>query len=481
MGISRAGGLVSILLGAALQLPAQTQEESFRIYTEPPRLLLRPARLKLLTRERERRSLRWQQLETLILGKAPMPEPGFAYALFYRVSGNSEQGRQAVQWAIAKARESQPAELRQIALVFDWCQDLLSEPQAKALAAKLERGLAPARPGAAPPDLAVLRSRVLAAIALADRAPEVPARHLELFVRDWWRLKTAPALKAGRGRLTRDDMYPLVEILHAVRDNLQIEMRESAPGWFKELPLYLLASYYPATYPAAENEYRIPASHGTEDPDLRRATLSRAAELSLLAYEPNAVETQVLQGWLMHDRFLLRGTFGIPYEFLWANPYHPGLSYYHVPLILHDRLHGRLFVRSSWDDSATWLGYFDGELQLFRDGMVTVLSPQLTSGPIALDEAVVFFGGNSRKFRVLLKDDEAVFVLGLKPNQKYDLEIDDEEIREARTDAGGILPLRLPPKIDVGVRIKEAGAPAAASDARADPVTDPAVNQQPGR
>ena len=38
----------------------------------------------------------------------------------------------------------------------------------------------------------------------------------------------------------------------------------------------------------------------------------------------------------MHDHFLMRGPFGSPYEFLWANPYQPGLSYYHVPLVLHD-------------------------------------------------------------------------------------------------------------------------------------------------
>ena len=36
----------------------------------------------------------------------------------------------------------------------------------------------------------------------------------------------------------------------------------------------------------------------------------------------------MLQGWLMHDSFMLKSTFGAPYEFLWANPYQPGLSYY---------------------------------------------------------------------------------------------------------------------------------------------------------
>ena len=56
----------------------------------------------------------------------------------------------------------------------------------------------------------------------------------------------------------------------------------------------------------------------------------------MVAYDTNAAESQLLQGWLMHDHFMLRGTFGAPYEFLWANPYQPGLSYYHVPLVYHN-------------------------------------------------------------------------------------------------------------------------------------------------
>ena len=80
----------------------------------------------------------------------------------------------------------------------------------------------------------------------------------------------------------------------------------------------------------------------------------------MVALDVNAAESQVLQGWLMHDHFMLRGTFGAPYEFLWANPYQPGLSYYHVPLIYHNADFGKLFVRSSWDEDAEWFGYFDG-------------------------------------------------------------------------------------------------------------------------
>ena len=61
-----------------------------------PRLFLRAGRLRLLRRERERHSMRWQQFEALISGRAPMPEPGFAQALYYQVSGTRAAGRRAV-------------------------------------------------------------------------------------------------------------------------------------------------------------------------------------------------------------------------------------------------------------------------------------------------------------------------------------------------------------------------------------------------
>jgi hypothetical protein len=257
--------------------------------------------------------------------------------------------------------------------------------------------------------------------------------------------------------LPRDETYALFELLHVIRDNLNLELREAAPRFFKDLPIFLLLSYYPASYPAAENEYRIPASGTPGEPDLRRAALSRAAELSIVAYDVNSPESQVLQGWLMHDRFLMRGTFGIPYEFLWANPYQPGLSYFHVPLVYHDEQFGRLLVRSSWDDDATWLGYFDGRLQMFRDGRPSVLDLETAASPIPLPDALVVFGKAARRFRATLKgDDEEVFVIGLKPRSIYEVEVDHEELHEERTDPGGILALDLPRHVEVGVRLREA-------------------------
>jgi len=447
-------GLVVALSGMALAASAQNPEESLKIYSEHPRLFLTQHRLKMLQKEKERHSLRWQQFELLMAGHARMPEPGFADALYYRVGKEQASGRSAVAWALGPGADlHSAADLRQLALVFDWCQDVLTAAQSQALAARLAKGM---EQTGRDRSVAATRSRVLAAIALADHLQDVSQRELERVIHAWWRGEIAPALEAGRSAIARDDFYPLYEMMHAIRDNLNIDLRESAVEFFKTLPVYDLVSYYPATYPAPEGEYRIPVSKDAGEPDLRRATLARAAELAMVPYDPNAPESQMLQGWLMHDNFNLRSTFGTPYEFLWANPYHPGLSYFLVPLVFHDDLSGRLFIRSSWDESARWLGFFDGELQLFEDGKVTVLNPQLTEGPMSLDTAVVLFGRNARKFKTMLGEEEHVFVLGLKPRCTYQIEVDDQEMTEGKTDGGGILPLKLPQKVEIGVRLREA-------------------------
>jgi len=443
---------------------AQTQEDSFRVYAEHPRLLLSTHRLQLLRKERDRRSVRWQQFELLMAGHAPMPEPGFAGALYYKVSGNHAAGRAAVTWALATGTD-----LRQTALVFDWCQDLLSAAQSRAFLSKLAKALEqPARDHSVP----AMRGRVLAAIAIGDHQQDLSERELARLIQGWWRGEIAPALEAGRNAISRDDFYALYEMLHAVRDNLNIDLRESAVPYFKTLPLYDLVSYYPASYPAPENEYRIPCAKGAEEPDVNRAAMARAAELAMVPYDANAPETQLLQGWLMHDNFILRSTLGTPYEFLWANPYHPGLAYYLAPLVFHDDLFGRLFVRSSWDEGSRWLGYFDGELQLFENGSVTVLNPALATEPMSLDTAVVYFGKNARKFQTVLNEGEEVFILGLKPRCTYQIEVDDEEMSESQTDTGGILELKLPHQVQIGVRLHEAPMVPVPAKAQGGPASD---------
>jgi hypothetical protein len=406
--------------------PPESEIQSYQVYTEHPRMFLRPSRLKLLRRERERKSLRWEQFDTLMRGNAPMIQPGFADALYYRIADDKESGRKAVEFALGSK------DIYQVALVYDWCQDILTETQKKRLAATLERGLT--TPGKTFNDA---RLRLMAAIALDSDATVQEKNVKRFFDEDWTpRIKS---LRAGQNVFAQNDIFALYEVLHMAQDNMQVDLRDQYPKYFKQLPLVSLMSYYPAPFPAAESEYRIPSTKNLKEPDLEQAALARVAQLQMVALDANAPESQVLQGWLMNDRFLMRGLFGIPYEMLWANPYQPGLSYYHVPLVLHDEIFGRLYVRSSWEDDATWAGFFDGQLQLFRDGQVTMLNPEISREPLDLEEATVFFGRDTHKLQLPPKEVNDAFIVGMKPNHVYQVEIDDEEMWEVTADPGGIL------------------------------------------
>jgi len=55
-----------------LGLLGQSSDEDYKIYTDAPRLFLRPQRARLLKRERERESIRWRQFSLLMTGSAPM-------------------------------------------------------------------------------------------------------------------------------------------------------------------------------------------------------------------------------------------------------------------------------------------------------------------------------------------------------------------------------------------------------------------------
>ena len=68
---------------------------------------------------------------------------------------------------------------------------------------------------------------------------------------------------------------------------------------------------------------------------------------------------------------------------------------------------------------------------------------------------MICFAQRTRKFRLTLDEEEAVFILGLQPRHTYQVEIDDEEVFETDTDRGGILELDVPRGKPVGVRIKE--------------------------
>ncbi len=408
-------------------------EESYKAYTDAPRLLLRPARLRLLTRERERQSLRYLQFETFLQNKQAMPEIGFAYSLAARISNNKDHCLTAYSW-VEKAKE---ADIRQRAIVYDWCGEMLDARQKATLADQLRR----ATP--APSTITSLRDRAFIALALVDVDAAFSEKVLKETV-EAWRAKFVPGLRKSTP-VNSADLYPLLELLHAVRDNIEIDLRQDAPQYFIDLPLTQMLGYYPAPYPGPDNEFRVAFFSGDGDADLKLATMMRAAELSLVALDNNAELAQSLQGWLLQDRYLLRSPLGIVYEFLWANPYQPGLTYHHLPNSYHDKRNGRLFIRDNWEEESRFLCYYDGKIQIFEDGKRKELKVSPSTPPIELGGATILVGGKDLvkpiRFELQGSDREAWYIVGLRPNAIYDIEIDDQELDEARTDSGGVLSL----------------------------------------
>jgi hypothetical protein len=428
-----AAALICVAVGAA-------GGDSFAVRNDHPRLLLAPKRLRLLVRERERASVRWVNFEAAGAGAGELPEEGFARALYYRVTGDPAAGRRAVEWALSRGDDP-----RQLALVFDWCQPILREGEAAALTARLERVLD--RPPSAW-SIPEMRSRLFAAIAVDERSPKLAGQEFDRVIGEWWGKRIVPALKAGRDVVPRRDLYPLFELLHAVRDSLGEDLRESIPDFFVGLPAWDLLSYYPAPYSEGGHDYRMPAAPTTAKPDARRAEMARAAELSMVAYDTNAAETQYLQGWLTHERYLLRSAWGAPYEFLWGNPYQPGLSYDTLPPLFRDATLGKLFVRSGWDDKAFWLGCWAGSAETFSNGRAHVLATGEGAAPVRLGDVLIVPG--LLEFEV--DDAQRVFVVGLAPSREY--EVQARKKSRQRSDPGGILEVALPEGYRGGVRLR---------------------------
>jgi hypothetical protein len=434
--------LIPLVFLGSVSAQNSTGDEDFHVYRDAPRLLLTPQRLRLLQRERERQSPRWEQFDSLISGAAPMAEPGFAWALYYQVTRQPAAAKQAIDWALGETTD-----LRQLALVFDWCGPALTPAQSDRLAAKIQTALA--KPAT---DVRGQTARVFAAIALADRLPDQGNAILSEIVQKWWRAQIVQ-LAAGRPVLPRDQRYALYEMLHALRDNVKVDLRESAAGYFKDLPLAHLTGHYPAPFAAPENEFLIPVYLHDGNPDPADAAMSRAAGLAMVAYDTNALDSQLLQGWLMRDRFMMRGSLGAVYEFLWANPYQPGLNYDQVPLVFQQPDTGDVFARTSWDEDATWIGYFDGRLQLFQNGRIQTLRQGAAVSPIQVGTATIVSAPakDAAKFHL---SNETLFVLGLAPRSEYAVEIDDQELEFLDTDAGGTLRVPISSGTDVGVRVR---------------------------
>ncbi len=430
-----------VLVALVLLAPgASWAAESYQVVTEHPRLWLNARRLRLLRRERERQTVRWQQLEQLSGETPPLPEEPLVRALEYQVAGSQEAARRARAWAAGRAGQPgapDAAELRLLAIVFDWCYPVMPEEERRKVAERMVRGVAAM---ATQPSWTAFASRVMGATVLVDDWEGAEPALTEALEKTW-RGTLLPALERGRGPETPAERVALLEFCYAARDNVNLEAWKDAGAYFRQFPAYLLLQYYPA--PVEIDGYRFrqpyrPMSVAAEDA-ARQGELERRADLLAAAYETNSVETQFLQGWLTHDIYRLRTASGAAYEFLWLNPYQPGLSYYSAPLVLHDELGGRLFARSSWDDDATWIGYDGGELQLFADGERSKIGPAERPQPVIFSDLAVVWASGDTTFNVRMGEGGDVYVVGLAAGRTYWVKAGEAEFVPKTAGAGGIL------------------------------------------
>ena len=437
-----------------LLLPAAALPQAdYRIYEEHPRLLVNPQRIDRLRKDAERQSTRWRQLKTLIDDDAAFPEEPLVRALQFQVLGDEAAGRQAVQWALESARAGafkDPEILRLAALVFDWCVELFSDEEKTAAAQALGEGAGPLL-NAPNPGIDSVRGAVLAAAAAAGHWTGSDGDGSEALLADFmerhWKKWIAPALRRGELLDRGYEIIAVMEICHVIRRNLEVDLWSDTREAFETLPRHLMLGYYPQPIETTEGVFRDPAARSTQDFDpVRESTLRRIGEMLMVAYNVSWEEYRFLQGWLRHDAFILKTPLGAPYEFLWLNPYLPGFSYSSSPLFTHDELRGRLFVRGGWEDGDRWLGYLNGELQVFADGKRYVVRPQDHQAPLGLAGTIVVFGSVPMSIKFKAPEGERIFVVGLGDQQPVRAKIGKKGFEVYDPGRGGILRFENPPE-----------------------------------
>ena len=109
----------------------------------------------------------------------------------------------------------------------------------------------------------------------------------------------------------RDDAYALLELLHAVRDNTNLDLRESVPRLLQGLSHRTPDELLPGRLSRRRRTtIYIGATRKTGEPDLQAGGAFPRGRAGHGGLRRQCAESQVLQGWLMHDHFMLRGTFG---------------------------------------------------------------------------------------------------------------------------------------------------------------------------
>lgn len=451
--MSRLGFLLVTLLLAApcTAQPSQPNLADYRVYTKHPRLWLDGGRLERLRHEVQRDTERWRQLQLLSRSGTRFPEEPLWLALQFRVGGSEEAGRKAVAWALAQAESSQmlsdPGDLRLGAVVFDWCHELLSTEERERLAGALGKAAQAIASGHGL-EAGPVRSAVLAAVAVADEWEQASQTLLTL-IDGRWRGEIQPALLRGATPDRAAELMAMLEIFHAVRYNLEQDLWRESDAVFRPLPRVQMLRYYPRQLETETGDLRELAQPSAVKLEARAESVpARIAEMMLVAYESTLEEYQFLQGWIRHDAYVLRDPYGAVYEFIWINPYLPGLSYSNSPPVAHDEVRGRVFARQGWDEEDVWAGYLGGELQVYGEGQLMVIGPETKQAPLEFAGAAIALARLPMKFEVEVphavgaRDDRVIYVVGLRQGETYEVKVNRSRFRPYLAGVGGIVAIR---------------------------------------
>lgn len=417
--------LLSLFLLGCVPLWPQAE---YRVYNEHPRIWLEQDRLGRLQRDSERDTASWRRLVDLVADPGQLRESAFAQALVFQASGDEAAGRAAIDWALdaAQRKFSQPGDLRQGSLVFDWCQPLLTTDERQ----KLVNGLVAAIESvaaSADANLLEVRDGVLAVIAISGewRGAEAATGR---FLTKHWADRLLPAMKAGEAADRADELQAALEIAHVVRHNLDRDLWAESPQVFRDVAMARILSYLPEEFETPEGRARRPSVVPAGSDAATEAIAGRIAEMTLVAFDSSSQSSQFLQGWLRSDAHTLRGGYGAPYEFLWINPYLPGLSPRSGPQAAYDPIRGRFFARSGWDADGLWLGFFDGVLVRYAGGTLDPVEPNNRGEAIAFPGFAIALPEETARFdaQILPGDPrrgQRVYLLGLNDDVTYEVRI----------------------------------------------------------
>lgn len=431
--------LLCIATLSLLAAPLLFAQADYKVYTSHPRLWLLERRLNRLRKDVERQSERWRNLQRLVRADVVFPEEPLLRALLFQVSGDEESGRKAIAWAVGEADSGgfeKPDNLRLGAVVFDWCHELLSEEQKGSLAEALFTA-AGALSRENEVGLAGVRSSVMALVATGEDHLGYE-RVLRTFMKDHWEARLLPALRKGEMLESSAELVALAELSHVARRNFEIEIWGQASNLFRALPLRMMLRVSPRPHRTKEGIFRVPV--GTDGAAaVIEGTLNRVAAMIFVAYENTLSDYQFLQGWVRHDAYTLYTPLGAVYEFLWVNPYLPGLSYFSAPLVFHDEFEGRVYARAGWQEEDLWAGYFDGRLLIVADGEEHVIEPADKQAPLIFPGGAMLFGEPPLSFDRVVPEGKAIYVMGLEQGRSYEVRVNRSRARNQRAVKGGIL------------------------------------------